>query len=359
MYNFSIMDPNLITNLRLKSLVIVELSREIPKWSISSIDNDLGEVILSSPHKSRPVFEFYLGIFSFGIVSFFLARKRKKLRKKVVKKNDLPFLDNYLNAPFTRFMKNAYSQSGEDGIILEIARRLKILDSTCGDFTVIEFGAWDGKHLSNTFSLVESHACRAFFIEADSQRFHHLVSTAQQFPTITPINTRVEADPNSNNSLDNILERNGCGNDPAILSVDIDSSDLDIWESLARYKPKIVVIEINSSIPPGVYLRQGHHVNGNSFSATLAVGKAKGYSLVAHTGNMIFVRDDLVPSLQINRRYLDFPELLFRTEEVLLFKNGTRRFTQLFTPLKKIFYKVSYKLIKITRIKVSPLSKLK
>jgi xylulokinase len=120
----------------------------------------------------------------------------------------------------------------------------------------------------------------------------------------------VAADPNSNNSLDNILDRNGCGNDPAILSIDIDSSDLDIWESLTRYKPKIVVIEINSSIPPGVYLRQGHHVNGNSFTATLAVGKVKGYSLVAHTGNMIFVRDDLVPSLQINRRYLDFPELL-------------------------------------------------
>lgn len=249
-------------------------------------------------------------------------------------------------------MKNVYSQAGEDGVILEIARRLNILDSTSGDFTVIEFGAWDGKHLSNTFSLVESYACRAFYIEADTKRFQDLITTAQQFPSISPVNARVVTDSNDNNSLDNILDRNGCPNDPAILSIDIDSSDLDIWESLTRYKPKIVVIEINSSMPPGVYMRQGHHVNGNSFSATLAVGKAKGYSLVAHTGNMIFVRDDLVPSLQINERYLDFPELLFRTEEVLLFKNGTRRFTRLLTPLKKIFYKVSYKLIKITRIKV-------
>lgn len=353
MYNFAIMDPNLITDLRLKSLVIIELSREIPKWSIHCIDNDLGRVILSSPQKKRPVLNFYLRLLSLGIVPlFFLARKRPNLIKRVIEKNDLPFLDNYLNAPFTCFMKNTYSQSGEDGVILEIARRLNILDSSRGDFVVIEFGAWDGKHLSNTFSLVESYACRALYIEADTKRFHDLITTAHQFPSITPINARVVTDPNDNNSLDNILDRNGCPNDPAILSIDIDSSDLDVWESLTRYKPKIVVIEINSSIPPGVYMRQGHHVNGNSFSATLAVGKTKGYSLVAHTGNMIFVKDDLVPDLEIDKRCLDFPELLFRSEEVFLFNTGTRHFTALLRPFKKTFLRVSYKLIKITRLKV-------
>lgn len=353
-YHASMLHPEDITNLRLRLLVIIELSREIPKWSIEFIDNDQEEVVLYSPKKRYPVLIFYLKVLSLGIISLIIAARKKRIKfiRKVVKSHDLIFIDNYLNAPFTKYMKNVYSQAGEDGVILEIARRLNILDSTSGDFTVIEFGAWDGKHLSNTFSLVESYACRAFYIEADTKRFQDLITTAQQFPSISPVNARVVTDSNDNNSLDNILDRNGCPNDPAILSIDIDSSDLDIWESLTRYKPKIVVIEINSSMPPGVYMRQGHHVNGNSFSATLAVGKAKGYSLVAHTGNMIFVRDDLVPSLQINERYLDFPELLFRTEEVLLFKNGTRRFTRLLTPLKKIFYKVSYKLIKITRIKV-------
>jgi hypothetical protein len=349
-YNLTNMDVNLIADSRLRSLVIIELSREIPKWSIHCIDNDLGKVTLSSPKKSRPVLNFYIKLLSLGIVPlFFLARKRSNLIKRVIEKNDLPFLDNYLNAPFTRFMKNTYSQSGEDGVILEIARRLNILDSGRGDFTVIEFGAWDGKHLSNTFSLVESYACRALYIEADIKRFQDLITTAEHFPSITPLNARVEADPNASNSLDNILDRLGYSNDPAILSIDIDSSDLDIWESLKRHKPKIIVIEINSSIPPGIYLRQGHHVNGNSFSATLAVGKAKGYSLVAHTGNMIFVRDDLVPDLEIDKRYLNFPELLFRSEEVF-FHSDIRFFTALFRPFQKTFLRVSYKLMKITRL---------
>ena len=352
MYTLTTMDVSLITDLRLRSLVIIELSREIPKWSIHCIDNDLGRVILSSPKKNRLVLNFYLILLSLGIIPLFsLARKKPNLIKRVIENNDLPFLDNYLNAPFTRFMKNTYSQSGEDGVILEIARRLKILDSSRGDFAVIEFGAWDGKHLSNTFSLVESYACRALYIEADTKRFQDLITTSSKFPSITPINARVATDPNANKSLDNILDLNGYPNDPAILSIDIDSSDLDIWESLTRYKPKIVVIEVNSSIPPGIYLRQGHRVNGNSFSATLAVGKAKGYSLVAHTGNMIFVRDDLVPDLEIDKRYLDFPELLFRSEEVF-FNSDIRYFTALLRRFKKIFLRVSYKLIKISRLKV-------
>jgi len=50
------------------------------------------------------------------------------------------------------FAKNIYSQLGEDGI-LEIVS--PFLNKKIEDVFVIEFGAWDGIHLSNTFKLLE------------------------------------------------------------------------------------------------------------------------------------------------------------------------------------------------------------
>ena len=95
------------------------------------------------------------------------------------------------------------------------------------------------------------------------------------------------------------------------MSIDIDSDDLAVWASISCYNPKIVIIEINSAIPPGILLWHGPSVQGNSFSSTLAVGRDKGYSLVCHTGNMIFVRDDLLPKIGLDPIFLRYPELLF------------------------------------------------
>ena len=99
-----------------------------------------------------------------------------------------------------------------------------------------------------------------------------------------------------------------------MLSIDIDSFDLEVWESLNIYNPKIVVIEINSSYPPGVikwHSNKYKNSNGNSFSATLNVAKNKDYELVCHTGNMIFVKSDVVKKLNLNDKYLKYPELLY------------------------------------------------
>ncbi len=103
-----------------------------------------------------------------------------------------------------------------------------------------------------------------------------------------------------------------------VLSIDVDGPDLDIWYSLQCFTPKIVVIEINSSIPPGIYMWNSRSTPGNTFSSTLRVAKSKGYTLVSHTGNMIFVEDSLISKINLDSKYIDFPELLFKTDWLYL-----------------------------------------
>ena len=56
----------------------------------------------------------------------------------------------------------------------------------------------------------------------------------------------------------------------------------------------------------------GKNFIGNSFSSTLLVAKEKGYTLVCHTGNMIFVRNDIVSKLDLDEATIKYPERLFR-----------------------------------------------
>ena len=53
---------------------------------------------------------------------------------------------------FDKYKKNFFSQNGEDGVILELLKRLKLKKKI---LWCCEFGAWDGIHGSNTFNLVK------------------------------------------------------------------------------------------------------------------------------------------------------------------------------------------------------------
>lgn len=194
----------------------------------------------------------------------------------------------------TPFRRNIYSQNGEDGILEELLNRLNIHSGY-----VCEFGAWDGVYLSNTFNLIQK-GFKSVLIEGDPEKFKDLEKLVEQYPTITPICAWVDHVQDSPNLLDKLLQRTDIPIDFDVLSIDIDSFDYQVWESLQVYKPKIVIIEINSVIPfsdlnhihtPGVY-------EGTGSGPTFNLAKKKGYRFLTWTGNMIFIREDLYPQLE-------------------------------------------------------------
>lgn len=198
----------------------------------------------------------------------------------------------YSNHFYNRYAKNVHSQNGEDGIIEELLNRLSIVDGW-----VCEFGAWDGKYLSNTFALIE-RGFKGIFIEGDPEKYKDLLSTASSYPSIIPINAQVDHQ-DGPNSLDNLLASTPIPQDLDLLSIDVDSYDYQIWKSLKKYRPKLVIIEINSFVDPNNpdHIHQPDVYELTGFRPMLNLAKAKGYRFVLHTGNMIFVREDLFDQL--------------------------------------------------------------
>lgn len=201
----------------------------------------------------------------------------------------------YSNIFYKTYYKNINSQNGEDGIIEEMLKRLDINNGW-----VCEFGAWDGIYLSNTFSLVEK-GFNAVFIEGDKDKYKDLLNTVKKNKNIIPLNAYVDYN-NTNNSLDNLLSTTNIPIDFDVLSIDIDSYDYQVWKSLQIYKPKIVIIEINSSINPNnnLHIHDGKQYISTGFRPMFDLGVEKDYTFVLHTGNMIFIRNDLFNKLNIH-----------------------------------------------------------
>jgi hypothetical protein len=97
--------------------------------------------------------------------------------------------------------------------------------------------------------------------------------------------------------LDAILTGTPAPVDFDFLTVDIDGNDYHVWNAVVKYRPKVVMIEFNPTIPPEVSFIQPADpaVNqGNSLSALVELGKKKKYELIAVLGvNAFFVTAEL------------------------------------------------------------------
>ena len=202
------------------------------------------------------------------------------------------------------FGHNVYSQAGEDGVIAKVLETLPATDKWC-----VEFGAWDGQHLSNTRNLIEKSEYSSILIEGDELKFGDLRNYYKANPRITTFNRYVGFKDHDN--LDSILANTPITIDFDLLSIDIDGNDYHVWEALKKYHPKVVVIEFNPTIPTEVAFVQPADITVNQGSSLLSLvdlAMHKGYSLVSVLPfNAIFVKSEFFSLFDIEDNH---PETL-------------------------------------------------
>jgi hypothetical protein len=194
------------------------------------------------------------------------------------------------------YKNNVYSQGGEDGIIQRMLEILPETDSWC-----VEFGALDGRYLSNTCNLIENKYFSAVLIEADKKKFQTLETQYSGNNNVTTLNQFVGFD--ASDSLDRILTETLIPTNFDLLSIDIDGNDYHVWQAFSVYQPKIVIVEFNPTIPTHVEYVQEANPNvskGSSLKALVELGKSKGYELVSVLKvNAIFVKAEYFPLFEI------------------------------------------------------------
>jgi hypothetical protein len=186
-----------------------------------------------------------------------------------------------------RFEHQVCSQHGEDGVLVEIFRRIGD-----GSRTFVEVGIGDG--IENNTSFLHSLGWSGVWIDANplpppippELRFRQSFVTKENAAALfTELAVPVEVD---------------------LCSLDIDQNTFYLWEALSAWRPRVVLTEYNASIPPSVEWKVNYEAGRvwdltNNFGASLKaferLGHRLGYALVhceISGANAFFVRQDLV-----------------------------------------------------------------
>lgn len=179
-------------------------------------------------------------------------------------------------------------------------------------------------------------------IEGAPDKYEDLKKTVEDHPDrLHGINSYVSA--TGDTALDNILDGAEIPTNFELLSIDIDGPDYFVWESVEKYTPKVVIIEINPELgaelrfisemaPNGRFEidpdatdypsnfpqdRKGERIRlfGTSFKSIVNLGERKGYTPVSCTQhNVIFVLDELADDVGLTPEEYSDPTTLFIDE---------------------------------------------
>jgi hypothetical protein len=156
----------------------------------------------------------------------------------------------------------------------------------------VEFGAWDGRYLSNTANLRINHGWSGLLMEGSDRADGVLVQREL-----------VSAE-----NVDPLFAKYGVPTVYDLLSIDIDGNDYWVWKAIEDFTARVVIVEYNIFFEldePRTMRYDANHVwdesqnHGASLAALQKLGREKGYTLV-HTDswapNAFFVLDSELPA---------------------------------------------------------------
>lgn len=200
------------------------------------------------------------------------------------------------------YRSNITSSDGEDGIIAKIFDIIGEESSWC-----VELGALNGTHDSNVWNLIRNKKWSGVLIEADRTYFEKLQKEYVQDTGAVCVNEFVSFE--GIHSLDNLFAKTTIPEIFDLFVLDIDGNEYHIWDSLQKYRPRVMVIEFNPTIPNNITFVQPRDMSvyqGSSLRALNELGKRKGYELVAvNEVNAFFVWKELFPKFGITNNSIE------------------------------------------------------
>ena len=206
--------------------------------------------------------------------------------------------DNWISQiAYNKYKK--YSQTGEEGYLKFILDNIGY-----GNKFLVDIGAWDGYHLSNTRMFIESLGYKSLLIDGDNRG-----------------NSEVKKEWITKENICEILKKHNCPKEFSLLSYDTDGNDFDIIQEMcSTYRPDLIICEVNGTIPLGISKKIKYNPNhvwrdndyyGFSFSAGLKLAESIGYRIVFQNDalNLYMVRKELLanPNIEINLNFQHNP----------------------------------------------------
>jgi len=193
-----------------------------------------------------------------------------------------------------------FSQTGEDGAIAEIFRRIGTTNRIFA-----ECAPGDGVENNTHYLLVLGW--KGLWVEASPKHARRIRESFAQRIKDGALTLRQELVTVEN--IESLLDAASLPAELDLLSIDLDGNDYWIWKAVRHYRPRVVVIEYNAIFPPGCSWVVPYAANtswdqaanyGASLTSLELLGAEKGYKLVGCTlagNNAFFVREDLAGDL--------------------------------------------------------------
>jgi hypothetical protein len=204
-----------------------------------------------------------------------ILRVRQQLRYLSLRNMTSPILSDPRD--LTPFEMSFLSQNGEDGVLVEILRRI---DVSTGSF--VEIGASHAE--ANCLFLADVLGWPGWFVDADAVEVSLLKRKYAGNRSVRIVEAFVDRD-----NINDVLGQAGATGEIDVFSLDIDGNDYWVWQALEVISPRVVVVEYNSAFDQNVPTTQiyepaatwdGTDAFGSSREALRELGNRKHYRLV-------------------------------------------------------------------------------